>query len=152
MPTPPDSQPRDAAVLGPRGPGQPRPAQRWPGERLGLPESGPRSIARPGRRLGALAIDWGSSVLISVAFFQYDAFATLGVFALTQVVFLVFVSGSVGHVVFRMRVVPLAGGWIGAWRPLVRTVLLCFLIPAVIWDRDQRGLHDKAAGTVLVVR
>lgn len=126
--------------------------QRWPGERLGLPESGPRSVARAGRRIGALAIDWGLSVLVSVAFFRYDAFATLGIFALTQIVFLMFVSGSVGHIIFRMRVVPVAGGWIGAWRPILRTVLLCLVIPALIWDRDQRGLHDKAAGTVLVVR
>lgn len=127
------------------------PAQRWPGERLGLPETGPRSIARFGRRLGALVIDWGLSVLVSVAFFQYDPLATLGVFALTQVVFLTLVNGSIGHIAFRMRVVPLTGGWIGVWRPLVRTLLLCVVIPAVIWDRDQRGLHDKAAGTVLVV-
>ncbi len=126
--------------------------QRWPGERLGLPESGPRSIARPGRRIGALAIDWGLSVIVSVAFFQYDAFATLGVFALTQVVFLTLVSGSIGHVLFRIRLVPVAGGWVGAWRPLVRTLLLCVVIPALVWDRDQRGLHDKAAGTVLVVK
>lgn len=124
--------------------------QRWPGERLGLPESGPRSVARPGRRIGALVVDWGLSVLVSVAFFHYDAFATLGIFALTQLVFLIFASGSVGHLLFRMRVVPLAGGWIGAWRPIVRTALLCVVIPALIWDRDQRGLHDKAAGTVLV--
>ncbi|MCC6269768.1 MAG: RDD family protein [Microbacteriaceae bacterium] len=126
--------------------------QRWPGERLGLPETGPRSIARAGRRMGALVIDWGLSVLVSVAFFSYDGFATLGIFALTQIVFLTFVSGTVGHIVFRMRVVPLVGGWIGAWRPIVRTLLLCLLIPALIWDRDQRGLHDKAAGTVLVLR
>jgi hypothetical protein len=125
---------------------------RWPGERLGLPESGPRSIARAGRRIGALMIDWGLSVLLSVAFFHYDAFATLGIVALTQVVFLTLVSGSVGQVAFRMRVVPVAGGWIGVWRPLVRTLLLCVVVPALIWDRDQRGLHDKAAGTVLVVR
>jgi hypothetical protein len=125
---------------------------RWPGERLGLPESGPRSIARAGRRIGALVIDWGLSVLLSVAFFHYDAFATLGIFALTQVVFLTLVSGSVGQVAFRLRVVPVAGGWIGVWRPLVRTLLLCVVVPALIWDRDQRGLHDKAAGTVLVVR
>jgi hypothetical protein len=46
--------------------------------------------------------------------------------------------------------VPLAGGYLGLWRPLVRTLLLCLGIPALIWDRDQRGLHDKAAGTVLV--
>ena len=132
-------------------PHNPAAEQSWPGEKLGLPETGPRSIARLGRRIGALVVDWGLSVLVSVAFFQYDALATLGIFALTQVLFLMFVSGSIGHVVFRMRVVPLAGGWIGAWRPLVRTLLLCVVIPAVVWDRDQRGLHDKAAGTVLVL-
>lgn len=136
----------------PQRPGASSGDQRWPGERLGLPESGPRSIARPARRIGGLVVDWGLSVLISVAFFHYDAFATLGVFALTQIVFITFVNGSIGHLVFRMRVVPLAGGWIGAWRPIVRTLLLCVVIPALIWDRDQRGLHDTAAGTVLVVR
>lgn len=133
-------------------PASPPNDQRWPGERLGLPESGPRSVARPGRRIGALVLDWGLSVLVSVAFFSYDGFATLSIFALTQIVFLMFVSGSVGHVVFRMRVVPITGGWIGVWRPVVRTLLLCLVVPALIWDRDQRGLHDKAAGTVLVVR
>ncbi len=102
--------------------------------------------------MGALCVDWGLSLLVSAGFFQFDSFATLGVFALTQIVFLMFVSGSIGHIVFRMRVVPIASGWIGAWRPIVRTVLLCFLIPALIWDREQRGLHDKAAGTILVVR
>lgn len=133
-------------------PAPPSPEHRWPGERLGLPESGPRSVARVGRRIGALCVDWGLSMLVSAGFFHYDALVTLGIFATTQIVFLIFVSGSVGHVVFRMRVVPIAGGWIGAWRPTVRTLLLCLLIPALIWDRDQRGLHDKAAGTVLVVR
>ena len=27
--------------------------------------------------------------------------------------------------------------------------LLCLLIPAVIWDADQRGLHDRYAGTLV---
>ncbi len=125
--------------------------QRWPGERLGLPEFGPRSIARPGRRIGALVIDWALSVLISIAFFEYAAFATLGIFALTQIVFLISASGSIGHLIFRMRVVPMSGGWIGPWRPMVRTILLCLVVPALIWDKDQRGLHDKAAGTLIVL-
>ncbi|MEO7349740.1 MAG: RDD family protein [Terrimesophilobacter sp.] len=133
-------------------PAPPAPEQNWPGQRLGLPENGPRSVARPGRRMGAIFIDWGLSILISAAFFRYDSGATLAIFAITQVIFLTLVSGSIGHIVFRLRVVPATGGWIGAWRPLVRTLLLCLLIPALIWDRDQRGLHDKAAGTVLVVR
>jgi uncharacterized RDD family membrane protein YckC len=108
-------------------------------------------VARLGRRIGALALDWGISLLVS-GFFGYDRWAVLGIFALTQIVFLITVSGSVGHLVFGMRVVPVSGGWIGPWRPIVRTLLLCVVIPAVVWDRDQRGLHDLIAGTVLVRR
>jgi uncharacterized RDD family membrane protein YckC len=33
---------------------------------------------------------------------------------------------------------------------LVRTVLLCLFLPAMFWDKDGRGLHDKAAGTLIV--
>jgi hypothetical protein len=43
-------------------------------------------------------------------------------------------------------------GYLGVWRPLARTVLLCLVVPAVIWDRDQRGMHDRLIGTVLVRR
>jgi uncharacterized RDD family membrane protein YckC len=127
---------------------------RWPGERLGLPESGPRSIGRLGRRLIAILIDWAVASLLSWAFFPTalgtDPFITLGIFAALQYLFLIVVNGSLGHLLVRLRVVPLAGGYLGMWRPLVRTLLLCLAIPALIWDRDQRGLHDKAAGTVLV--
>ena len=35
------------------------------GERLGLPEEGPGSIARPGRRFAALFIDWALCMLIA---------------------------------------------------------------------------------------
>ncbi|WP_166871664.1 MULTISPECIES: RDD family protein [unclassified Salinibacterium] len=122
----------------------------WPGKKLGLPEEGPRSVGRLGRRLAALAIDWAIAVVISVAFFAYDPFATLAIFAATQILFQWLTNGSIGHLIMRMRVVPVAGGYLGVWRPIVRTLLICFVIPAVIWDADQRGLHDKAAGTVLV--
>lgn len=90
--------------------------------------------------------------MISIAFFQYDAFATLGVFAVAQVVLLLFANGSVGHLILGLRVVPVQGGYLGVWRPFARTVLLCLVIPAVIWDKDQRGMHDRIIGTVLVRR
>jgi hypothetical protein len=32
----------------------------------------------------------------------------------------------------------------------VRTLLLCLVIPVLVWDSDQRGFHDKIAGTVLI--
>ncbi len=147
------SEPRSATPSGTE--------QEWPGQRLGLPESGPRSIARFGRRLAALVIDWGIALLVAVVFFHYDlggrstntnVWLTPTIFAVEQVLFIAIWSGSIGHLLLGMRVVPLTPKWVGVWRPAVRTVLLCLLIPALIWDRDQRGLHDKAAGTVLVRR
>jgi hypothetical protein len=33
---------------------------------------------------------------------------------------------------------------------LIRGVLVALAIPALFWDRDARGFHDKLAGTVLV--
>jgi uncharacterized RDD family membrane protein YckC len=128
---------------------------RWPGERLGLPESGPRSIARPGRRIAALVIDWAIASAISIAFFstgpwQTNGFITLGLFAGIQLLFLLVLNGGVGHLLLGMRVVPLNPGRLAPWRALVRTLLVCLFVPAVIWDADQRGLHDRLAGTLLV--
>lgn len=125
---------------------------RWPGERLGLPQSGPRSVARPGRRIAALAIDFALAAMLSAVFFDYSGIASTLIFAATQVLFITLVAGGIGHLVVGLRVVPLSGGWIGWWRPLVRTVLICAVIPPLVWDSDQRGLHDKLAGTVLVRR
>jgi uncharacterized RDD family membrane protein YckC len=38
-------------------------------------------------------------------------------------------------------------GFLGA---AIRTALLVLVLPAVLMDRDGRGLHDKAAGTIVV--
>ena len=133
----------------------PAPAEnRWPGERLGLPDAGPRSVGRFGRRAVAILIDWGLAYLLSWLIFPTplgaDAFTTLAIFAVLQYLFLIVLNGSLGHLIVRLRVVPIAGGYLGFWRPAVRTLLLCLAVPALIWDRDQRGMHDRAAGTVLV--
>jgi uncharacterized RDD family membrane protein YckC len=144
-------------------PHPPTPATDWPGRRLGLPERGPRSIARAPRRLVAVALDWAIATAISVVFFTSgetvlerlgasNPTATLVAFAVLQLLFIPTLGGSLGHLALGMRVVPLKTGWIGVLRPLARTALLCLFIPAVIWDRDQRGMHDRLAGTVLVRR
>lgn len=122
----------------------------WPGHDLGLPEKGARSMGRFGRRILAIALDWLIAVIISITFFHYNEFATLGVFGVMQILFMITIGGSIGHIATRMRVVPLAGGYIGIWRPIVRTILVCLVIPAVIYDQDQRGLHDRAIGSILV--
>lgn len=130
---------------------QPTTATEWPGKRLGLPASGPRSIGRLGRRLAALAIDWLVASGVTALIFGVEAqLQTVGIFAILQIVFISTLSGSLGHLVVGLRLVPLEPRWIGIIKPIVRTLLLSIVIPAVIWDTDQRGLHDKIAGTVLV--
>lgn len=123
--------------------------QSYPGERLGRPREGSGSIARVGRRVGALFVDYGAAYVIS-GFFAWDPLAILAIFAAIQIVFVPTIQGSPGHRIFGLKLVRLDGAWTGLWRPVVRTALLIVVIPAVIWDADQRGLHDKAAGTVLI--
>ena len=124
----------------------------WPGQRLGLPESGSRSVGRFGRRLGAIVVDWGIAVVISAAFFSYEPLATLGVFVGLQVLMTVIVNASIGHALLGLRVVPMEGGLLGVWRPVVRALLIALVIPALVWDDNNRGLHDRLSGTILLRR
>ncbi|MFJ2541622.1 RDD family protein [Microbacterium sp. NPDC087589] len=126
-----------------------------------MPQTGTGSIARPGRRIGALLIDYLAATIIATGFLGYDQFALPGeagltmfapmaVFALLQILFIPTAGGSPGHRILGMRVVRLGGGWVGVWRPIVRTLLIVIVIPAVIWDTDQRGIHDKVTGLALI--
>ena len=60
------------------------------------------------------------------------------------------VGSTPGKRLFGLRVVALGTGRVQPLRALLRTALLCLAIPALIWDRDGRGLHDRLAGTVEV--
>ena len=115
-----------------------------------MPEQGSGSVARAGRRILGICIDWAIALLLSYAFFSHNSGATLGIFVALQILFIPTIGGSVGHRVVGLRCVKLGGGWIGIWRPIVRSLLLSIVIPAVIWDSDQRGFHDKIAGTILL--
>ncbi|KJL35451.1 RDD family protein [Microbacterium azadirachtae] len=137
------------------------PAQTYPGERLGLPKTGAGSVGRIGRRIAALAIDYAAASIIAGAFLGFQQFAfpkeagitqfaPMIVFAVLQILFIPTIGGSPGHRIVGLRLVMVNGAWVGLWRPIVRTLLLVFVIPAVIFDADQRGLHDKAVGTVLI--
>ncbi|MEW2074143.1 RDD family protein [Streptomyces sp. NPDC012403] len=126
------------------------------GEQLGLPEDGPGSIARPGRRLGALAVDWGLCVLIAYGLITdgYYGQTTSNWALLVFLVLSVLTVGTVGFTpgkrLFGLRVVALDTGRVQPLRGLVRSALLCLAVPALIWDRDGRGLHDRLARTVEV--
>ncbi|MFB7335853.1 RDD family protein [Streptomyces adustus] len=126
------------------------------GEQLGLPEEGPGSIARPGRRLGAIAVDWGLCFLIAYSLVTdgYDPRTTgnwtLLVFFVLGVLTVGTVGSTPGKRLFGLRVITLETRTVNPLRALLRTALLCVAVPALIWDRDGRGLHDRLARTVEV--
>ncbi|MFC9594756.1 RDD family protein [Streptomyces sp. NPDC056944] len=125
------------------------------GEQLGLPEEGPGSIARPGRRLGALAVDWALCLLIAYGLITDGYNQATGNWALVILFVLgVLTVGTVGFTpgkrLFGLRVVSVQGGRLGLFRVALRSLLVCLAIPALIWDRDGRGLHDRLSGAVQV--
>ena len=87
---------------------------------------------------------------VSVLFFNYDPTANLIIFVILQIVFIPTIGASIGHRLVGLRLVSIHGGWIGLWRPVVRSLLLGLALPALVWDSDQRGFHDKIAGTALI--
>lgn len=126
------------------------------GERLGLPAEGPRSVAPVGRRLGALFIDWGISALIAYGLFAGGDLRSannwaLAVFLVLSLLTVGTVGSTPGKRLLRLRVVAVEGlGRLALWRVAVRTALLGLAVPALVWDRDGRGLHDRLSGAVQV--
>ena len=45
---------------------------------------------------------------------------------------------------------PRPGERLALWRAVVRTALLCLLVPALLVDADGRGLHDRLTDTAVV--
>ena len=124
-----------------------RPA--YPGEKFGLPEDGPRSVAGMGRRLGALLIDWVVCTLIAVALF-HDQYWTLVVFAVQDYLLTSLAGLTLGKRLTGIRVARLDGKPVGLLWGLVRTLLLLTVVPPLVTDRDLRGLHDRASDTIVV--
>jgi uncharacterized RDD family membrane protein YckC len=135
--------------LEPRRPASGAP-RAYPGERLGRPEDGPRSLASFGRRLVALFADWVVALLI--AGWLLRSLGQLGpllVLLVENVVLVSTAGATLGHRLLGMRVETVDGRAPGPGRVLLRSVLLCLAIPPLVWDADQRGLHDRYAGTLV---
>jgi uncharacterized RDD family membrane protein YckC len=121
----------------------------YPGQRLGLPESGPSSVAGVGRRLGALLIDWLLCEAIAIGVFR-DQFLTIVVFAAETYLLTALTGFTVGKRLLGLRVARLDGKPVGLLWALVRTLLFLAVIPPLVFDRDLRGLHDRAANTIVI--
>ena len=124
-----------------------RPA--YPGEKFGLPEAGPRSVGSMGRRLGALLIDWAVCTLIAAALF-HDQYWTLVVFAVQDYLLTSLTGLTLGKRLTGIRAARLDAKPVGLLWGLVRTLLLLTVVPPLVADRDLRGLHDRAANTIVI--
>ncbi|MFI6640184.1 RDD family protein [Streptomyces sp. NPDC050504] len=125
------------------------------GQRLGLPEEGPGSVAPLGRRFGALFVDWALCMLIAYGmivghYSQATSNWALVVFLAMSVLLVGTLGTTPGKRLMGLRVISERGERLGFLWGVVRGVLLCLAIPALVWDRDGRGLHDRLAKAVQV--
>jgi len=162
------ARPRQAVSTAPSGPAQTGTAQLtapaadadsatpqnkqtrpYPGQQLGLPEHGPGSVASMPRRVAALFIDWLLSMVIAY-WLTHSQFWTIAVFAVESYVLTALGGSTVGKRLVGIRTVRVGGGPVGFGWALVRTAILLTVVPPLLTDRDLRGLHDRAASTVVV--
>ncbi len=132
----------------------------YPGERLGLPESGPGSLAPMGRRLAALMIDWliayGLAALaqrFGLLSERWLSTAVLVIWFALGVLAVRLFSFTPGQLALGLQVVSVDGRVpVGVGRLAIRGLLLAFVIPALFTDIDGRGLHDRLSATAVVRR
>lgn len=129
------------------------------GSRLGLPADGPGSVASVLQRVLAFVLDLAAGVLIGgvVVLFLAEvsplerSLANNVAFAVQVVVLQALTGQSMGMRLVGIRVLRFDhDGPPGLLTALLRTALLVLVVPPLIFDRDQRGLHDRAARTVVV--
>ncbi len=124
----------------------------WPGRRLGLPQTGSHSPAPAWRRFLALLVDWFMCLAIAGLFGSDNPILAPTIFAVENFLLVATLGYSVGHRIVGIEVRRLDGHVPGFAKSLIRAVLVVLVIPALIFDRDHRGLHDLAAGTVILRR
>ncbi len=121
------------------------------------PKTKPEEPAGLGRRVVAICLDWLACILLSRVFFGQVAYGSaegsitvLLLFAAEVILFTWLMSASFGQRIMGISVVRLDGGRLSLWRIALRTVLVCCVIPALIYDSTGRGLQDRAVGSVVI--
>lgn len=127
--------------------------ERYRGERLGLPEQGPGSIAGTGRRVAALTVDWLLALVLALVFTAPNSPGSWGVVVWAAV-------GALAVAVFGTTPGQLALGVgvaridetvpVGVLRSVVRVALVFLVVPPLVWDLDGRGLQDRATQTAVI--
>ncbi|MEV1289284.1 RDD family protein [Micromonospora sp. NPDC049679] len=110
----------------------------------------PPSLAR---RFAALLVDWALCVLFSglIGNPSADGWPPVVVLIAEYAFFIGLFAQTPGMWVAKIRCVSYGdGSRIGVIRAMLRGVLLCLVIPALLMDGRRRGLHDRVVGSVIV--
>jgi RDD family len=104
------------------------------------------------RRIAALFIDWAASSLVAAFIlggFDAPAYSWLPlvVFWLESSVGVALTGGSFGQGLVRIRVNRLDGRPLSLLRSLQRQLLVCLVVPPLVFREDGRGLHDLWTGS-----
>jgi uncharacterized RDD family membrane protein YckC len=125
-----------------------------PDQQPGALDLGEAETASFGRRFAALLIDWAIATAVAgliVADLRTNPWPQLGIFVVAHAFFVGLFGRTIGMALVGIRCVSITdGGAIGIPRAVIRAVLLALVLPAVISDGDGRGLHDRAAKSVMV--
>jgi uncharacterized RDD family membrane protein YckC len=127
--------------------------QRVRGASLGLPGEGPGALASFGARIGAFLVDAVGSALVAGLVTAPDLPGnwSLAAFVAVTVLTLIAFGQTPGMRMLGLRLAhPSQGQRLAPWRAVVRTALLCLLVPALVVDADGRGLHDRLTDTAVV--
>jgi len=138
----------------------------FPGQRLGLPQSGAGSLAGMLRRVGSLMLDWfiayglaGLGVtlgLLSTESFlgtQTGSTAVMAIWLVLGAVSVRLFGFTPGQYALGLRVDSVDHRMhVGFGRALGRGLLVALVIPALFTDADGRGFQDRLTGTAVVRR
>lgn len=99
------------------------------------------------RRLVALLIDWVASSLVAFAILGPDGYLDsnwlpLVIFWLQSSLGTALAGGSFGQLATKVRVIGIDGRPLSLFRALLRQLLVCLLVPPLVFQPDGRGLHD----------
>lgn len=132
----------------------------YPGQSLGLPESGAGSLAPWGARLSALLIDWSACMIVAMSMFGvgvltergWRSWMILACYFVEKSLLTALTGSSFGQLITKVGVTRLGGGPLEWWRAVVRTLSVCLVVPAIVIGAERRGLNDILLGTVVVRR
>ena len=108
-------------------------------------------VASLKRRFGALMLDWLLCLLVAGLWERPPQYWPPVILIVEYGFFLGLFSQTPGMRLAKIACVSTADGRpIGVLRALLRGALLAVLVAALIMDRQQRGLHDRIVGSVMV--